>query len=240
MSLRTVIQVLHPTLQGFLGNHKHLDVLTIVETGSALWGLKDENSDTDFTGIYLPSLEDCILGRTKDVIRGDTNPHHVNTPQDVDIKFLSIHHFIKNLAKGDSDSIAFLSAPADTIMYRDSRMDIFSRKLRQRFLTENAVSSALGGAQGRYQGFLKAGDYKQLYHACRFLYISLQILETRNVRLPVEEPWRHIFKRIKSGDSDFGIQVFQSLEKRLNTARFTLPKTSLALIDSTILHFYRV
>lgn len=239
MSLRTVIQVSHPTLQGFLGNHKHLDVLYIVETGSALWGLKDENSDTDFTGVYLPSLEECILGRTMDVIKGDTNPHSVNTPQDVDIKFYSIHHFIKTLARGDSDCVALLSAPQNTIVYRDPRMDVFSQKLRQRFLSENAVSSALGGATNRYMGFVKTGDHKQLYHACRFLYISIQIIETGDVQLPVNEKWAAAFKRVKGGDSEFGVRLYTMLDSRLKKRRHTLPKTSLPLVDATILNFYR-
>lgn len=239
MSLRTTLNVLHPTLRGFLGNHKLLDVLLIVESGSALWGLKDENSDTDFTGIYLPTLEECILGRTKDVIKGDTNPSKVNTPEDVDIKFLSLHHFIRNLAKGDSDSVAILFAPQNVIEYKDPRMDVFSGELIRRFVGKQAVSSAKGGAQNRYEEFLRKGDPKMLYHACRFLYISVQILKYGRVRLPVEPEWADALRKVKKGDAELGQRLYAMLDKTMNQIQRPLWSTSQTLIDSTILHFYQ-
>lgn len=238
MSINTTIEVTNPKLKGFIGNHKLLDILYIVESGSNLWGLKTETSDTDFTGIYLPSVEDCILGHTKDVITGDTNPSTVNTKDDVDIKFLSLHHFVKNLAKGDSDSIAVISAPAEAVIYRSARMDLFTNRLISKFVSERAVSSALGGAKGRYETFLKTGEPKMLYHACRFLYISHEILKHRKVTLPIRPELKDLFLKIKAGDTKLGLALYHRYNELIRSTRYDLPKVSQNLINATILSFY--
>lgn len=51
-----------------------MSVNKIVEMahGSHLYGLETENSDMDYKGIYLPKLDDVLLGKDAGEIRSST------------------------------------------------------------------------------------------------------------------------------------------------------------------------
>lgn len=238
MSIHTLTKVKDSRLQGFLNNNKFLDITFIVESGSRLWGLKNEESDTDYTGVYIPSLDDCIMGRIQHVISHNTNPSK-NTSQDVDIKLLSIHHFAKNLIKGDSDTVAVLHAPLDCFEYRDIRWEKFAGMTR-RVISRSMMDSAHGGAKSRYMQWEKTGNPKMLYHACRFLYIAVTIMKKQRLELPLREPWLSILKSIKEGDIAKGQEVYKHLKQVLRRYdEFNLPKANITLAENLVLSFYR-
>ena len=239
MSRSTVPQVENTKLQGFINNNKLMDLVFFVESGSALWGLKDENSDTDFTGVYVPSIEECITNSFNHVITADTNPGTTNTSEDVDIKLFSIHHFVKNLMKGDSDTVAILFAPNSCFEFKDERWDRF-KHLAPRIISRSTLDSAVGGAKSRLKAWEKTENPKMIYHACRFMYIAVELLKHRKVPLPIRPEIKELFQKIKTGNTELGLKTFDiywNIFKSFD--EYNLPKANMALGNHLILSFYQ-
>ena len=55
-----IIKQLNPLINGKL--------IYLSQYGSHLYGLNTENSDLDFRGVYIPTLDDIILGKAQDEI----------------------------------------------------------------------------------------------------------------------------------------------------------------------------
>lgn len=66
-------------------------LLYVTEYGSTLYGTDSESSDTDYRGIYLPSIQDIILNKAKHTISISTgNQHSSNSASDVDVSLFSV------------------------------------------------------------------------------------------------------------------------------------------------------
>ena len=115
---------------------------TIVQMkfGSHLYGTSTPESDTDFKGIYLPPLRDCILGTVSKNIT--TNTHKgggKNTAEDIDSETFSLQEFIRLACKGETVAIDMLHAPADMI-HTTSPVWEFLQKHRHLFYTKNMTA----------------------------------------------------------------------------------------------------
>lgn len=102
-----------------LGNHT---LLYLTVYGSHLYGLSDENSDIDIRGIYLPSMESCILNKMPQEIHETTGQQNEkNTSNDVDINLFSIQKFIKLCSELDSNGtdMYFSQSHKEMIIYKD-------------------------------------------------------------------------------------------------------------------------
>lgn len=77
--------------------------------GSTLYGLETENSDVDYKGIYIPSLEDMILGKesvTKQSSTGEKDQK--NQSGDIDEQYFSLQKFIEMACAGETVAIDML------------------------------------------------------------------------------------------------------------------------------------
>jgi hypothetical protein len=85
--------------------------------GSHLYGTSTSSSDTDYKGIYIPSLKDCILNNISKTINFNTKEGSCkNTVDDVDEEYYSIQYFMKLALQGEMIVIDMLHAPADKII----------------------------------------------------------------------------------------------------------------------------
>jgi len=62
--------------------------------GSHLYGLNTKNSDRDIKGIYLPTLNELLLGNYKPYINLDSNKKGKNDSSDVDEEYIALPTFI--------------------------------------------------------------------------------------------------------------------------------------------------
>jgi predicted nucleotidyltransferase len=76
--------------------------------GSKLYGTENENSDTDYKGVFMPSVYNTVLGNFSDSI--ETQDVYV------DKSMYAISKFIRMLEKADTVSIDMLHTPADYIL----------------------------------------------------------------------------------------------------------------------------
>lgn len=120
-----IIKQVKPLINGKL--------IYLSQYGSHLYGLNTENSDLDFRGVYIPTLDDIILKKDKDEINteleikitpgsemdedGDIifNPGFIEKKK-VDVKIFSLQKFIQLCSKADTNALDLLfsiDTPAD-------------------------------------------------------------------------------------------------------------------------------
>ena len=77
--------------------------------GSHLYKLNTPDSDTDYKGIYLPTLNDLLLNTYKPVINLSSNKTNIkNSNQDIDEEWISLPKFLEFAIKGETVSIDML------------------------------------------------------------------------------------------------------------------------------------
>ena len=85
--------------------------------GSSLYGTNTPESDTDYKGIYLPQLSDCILGKVKPNLTTSTGKSlSKNNSTDIDEEIFSLQEFIKLALKGEMIALDMLHAPQNMIL----------------------------------------------------------------------------------------------------------------------------
>ena len=117
-----IIKQLKPLINGKL--------IYLSQYGSHLYGLNTENSDLDFRGVYIPTLDDIILHKDKDEINEELEigiePTVLNFNDGtqalrvrqvkVDVKIFSLQKFIQLCSKADTNALDLLfsiDTPAD-------------------------------------------------------------------------------------------------------------------------------
>lgn len=117
-----------------------LNILFLCKFGSHLYGTNTPESDEDYKGVYLPTLEQCIIGeapRTVSYYSGKDDSK--NTKDDIDIEIYSFHYFLKLLQRGDTGALDMLHAPLDNADIVLHATDIWKclNKNRSLFYTKN-------------------------------------------------------------------------------------------------------
>jgi len=110
-----------------------------IQFGSHLYKLNTENSDRDYAGIYLPTIDDILLENVTTVIDISDNKKTKNGPEDIDRKFYSLRKFMSLAAKGDTNVMDMLHCSDSDIL---TTSDIFDtlRANRSKCYTKNCSS----------------------------------------------------------------------------------------------------
>lgn len=95
-----------------------MKILMKAMAGSHLFGTNTEKSDKDFKGVYLPTLQNCILGDVTHSVHDSTNSAVGvrNTSVDVDTEFYSVQKFFKMLEEGQTVALELLFTPDSHII----------------------------------------------------------------------------------------------------------------------------
>lgn len=108
-------------------------LLYLVKFGSYLYGTNNENSDTDYKGIFLPSKRQCYLNKiSKSFTYSTGNTHGKNTSNDVDIQIWSLQYFIKLVSSGETNALDLLYSHTypEMVVYSDTGMsNVFNNHL---------------------------------------------------------------------------------------------------------------
>lgn len=80
-------------------------------SGSKLYGTNSEGSDTDIKGVFLPDLNDLILGKAPKHYTSSTGSmSDKNSIEDIDKTYYSLQYFLELAAKGETNAIDLLFA----------------------------------------------------------------------------------------------------------------------------------
>lgn len=145
-------------------------LLYLTKFGSKLYGTDTENSDSDYKGIYLPSIEDVILGKIKPTLHYSSgNLHGKNTKDDIDITIYSLQYYLVLLAKGEIGALDILfSMYALTVAYYDKALDTI--KLNTNKLTTKKSKAFTGYCLGQAAKYgIKGSRYGDLLTIKKFL-----------------------------------------------------------------------
>lgn len=117
-----------------------MKILMKAIAGSHLFGTNTEKSDKDFKGVYLPTLQNCILGDVTHSVHNSTNSivGTRNTAADVDTEFYSAQKFFKMLEEGQTVALELLFTPDEFIIesspewewIRSKRSELIHRNIK--------------------------------------------------------------------------------------------------------------
>ncbi len=119
-----------------------METIVKMNFGSHLYGTNTETSDKDLKGVYLPNLNDCIVGNVKRSIVSNTksNANQKNTNKDIDCEIYSLQYFLLELGKnGDTTFLDMIHAP-DSMLIEKSEIWQQIRTNREKFYTKSLKS----------------------------------------------------------------------------------------------------
>lgn len=142
----------------FYKKYPKYKVIFLHVSGSRLYGTELPTSDTDYRGIFVPSLEDLVLKKDIDSWSFSTgNTQSKNSSSDVDVSLWSIHKFIKLLQVGDTNSFDSLFAyKTHAELLREPLMDKLYEQ-RELYYPES-LRSFFGYALGQVKKYSVKGD----------------------------------------------------------------------------------
>lgn len=128
-------------------------------SGSKLYGTDIAGSDTDYKMVYLPSLDDLLLGNTISAQQSTTGDDKGrNTDKDTDLTKTSVQKFVNLLAKGDMGAIETLFSinNPDVIIEKHNIFDKIYDK-RSLLISKN-VHRALGYMRSQTNRYVVRGS----------------------------------------------------------------------------------
>jgi predicted nucleotidyltransferase len=174
----TLLNFLEQTIFNF-ENTTNSRVIYLTKSGSKLYGTDHKDSDTDFVGLFLPSLEDVLLKKDIPHFKNDTNPtKEKNSKDDIDFILYNVYTFFNNLKKSETGAVDLLFsmfAEEQLIVTGESNLIKENYKI---FLNKN-MKAFIGYAVGQARRFGIKGDrYNDLEEFSKFVDILPNSEET--------------------------------------------------------------
>lgn len=87
-----------------------------IKFGSHLYGTNTKSSDEDYKGIFLPTVEEILLGRIpKTAASTPKDDTRKNNSGELDCEYYSLHHFLRLATQGQTVAIDMLFAPENMV-----------------------------------------------------------------------------------------------------------------------------
>lgn len=201
----------------------HFDIasqntIMVTRTGSVMYGVNQDSSDNDFTGVCVEPPE-VALGITpskaqsfEQFIYSTAAVDQKTPPGGTDVTVYGLKKFIYLCAKGDPNAMALLFSPRDTRVI-DS---LWWSNVRR---TQHLLVSRVSGE--RYQNYLKkqvaknltydqtsrpelvekyGWDTKAGYHALRIAYQGYELMRKGYIEYPMITPIRELLIAVRGGE----------------------------------------
>ena len=114
--------------------------LYLVIRGSHVYGTNVESSDTDYSGIFIQSLDDILGNKYVEQINDDNN----------DTVIYEVRRFLELLGKNNPTVLELLNTPEDCVIYKDPAFDEILNN-RNKFITKICANSFGGYAKMQIQ-----------------------------------------------------------------------------------------
>lgn len=137
--------------------------------GSYLYGTNSESSDKDYKGVFLPNLNDLILGKAPKHYTSTTGSFNErNSSDDIDETYYSLQYFLELAAKGDTNAIDILFAYTnkDAIIETSPIWNEIIKNI-DKILTKN-VKAYLGYCKSQAQKYSIKGDKLKNYNTFKY------------------------------------------------------------------------
>ena len=114
--------------------------LLIVIRGSHAYGTNIETSDTDYSGIFVQSMDDILGNKYLEQINDDKN----------DTVIYEVRRFLELVSKNNPTVLELLNTPEDCILYKDPAFDMILEN-KDKFITKICANSFGGYAKMQIQ-----------------------------------------------------------------------------------------
>lgn len=175
-----------------------MDILFSTVFGSHLYGTDTPSSDLDFKGVYLPKVQDLILGSAQSTIslKRPKAAGEKNTSDDVDREYMSLQKFIKLACEGQMVAIDMLHASSH-MWERSSDVWEELRARRHEFYSRN-MNAFVGYARRQAAKYGVKGsrlacarEWLRLMEAGRELPMSLVVADAIECYPEGHHIWEH-------------------------------------------------
>ncbi len=191
-------------------------------TGSKLYCLDNPNSDTDYASIYLPTVEQLLLGKAPGLINaGTSNASRKNTVDDTDHSVYSLAYFITQACNGKQQIIDMLHANANVTLHTSFIwMDLQLKRKRIGSVDFIAKQIATYGDRVRANDCLEQLDKAlEIVGRCRRnvkLYNFAELLPVNDYTYFVVRAEDGSFKEVKWSDHSYAVRsVFYRVDGSL-------------------------
>jgi len=178
-----------------LFNHP-LDLMVLMKFGSHLYGTATETSDQDFKGVFLPTIQDALLGKIPKAYHYNSKKGNEerNTEEDIDVEIYSLHYFIELACQGQTVALDMVHAPGDCLLIDTPRWQELTAQ-KTRFYTSN-IKAFVGYAQKQAAKYgIKGSRMNAIKTVIDFFkQIKCQVREPEEFRL------QDIWDRLPMGD----------------------------------------
>lgn len=90
-------------------NTQDVEVVYLIQSGSKLYGTNNQNSDTDYIGIFIPSRRSVLMKQDPEhLVLSTGKANSKNTVDDTDIQLWSIYKFLNLVKKGETGALDLL------------------------------------------------------------------------------------------------------------------------------------
>lgn len=86
-----------------------VEVVYLIKSGSQLYGTNSKDSDTDYLGLFVPSITAVLLKKDPEHLVVTTGlANSKNTAKDIDIQLWSVYKFLNLIKKGETSALDLL------------------------------------------------------------------------------------------------------------------------------------
>lgn len=135
-------------------------VVYVTQYGSKLYGTDNPNSDTDYKGIFIPTLNDVLLKKDLEHFNFNSNDDNSkNSKEDIDLQLFSVYKFFNLLKKGETGAmdILFSMFREDTQIYNNKDFTTIIMKNYKKFYNRN-LHSFIGYCVGQSKVYNVRGE----------------------------------------------------------------------------------
>lgn len=134
-------------------------------TGSKLYGTDGPNSDSDYKGVFIPTIKQ-LLTKTgpSHYVKDTNNSKEKNSKDDIDFSLHSVHNFFSQLSKSETGAtdLLFSMFREDTVVFENKEFTKLLKENYKYFLNTN-MKSFIGYALGQTKKFgIKGARYDEL------------------------------------------------------------------------------
>lgn len=168
-------------------------LIFVTYSGSKLYGTNSENSDTDIKFVYIPKIEDMILGKyPKHYTFSTGEKHNKNNSEDIDFSGYSVQYYLEMLSKGETNALDlyFAHTNKDAVIYYTEEWNELVNN-RDKLLTKN-MKAYLGYCKNQSVKYSLKGDklknYSNFMSFCwQHYYDSLGNGQSKTLRIVLDE-----------------------------------------------------
>lgn len=231
-------------------NKNNVEVIYCIKAGSKLHGTDTITSDTNYTGIFVPTLHSLITKTDSSQIKYTSgNNRSKNTQEDIDINLISIHKFLSDLRRGEINAVDLLFSIhakhfEDICVIKKEKFSIIVNHFNDLIIQKGGAY--IGFANSQVKKFQSKGEfnYKEIAHALRLLSEYAELLLTKKITFPVENTEYLI--AIKANKNINKNQIIDNILQKINYVKEIEKSVSLKLdinqniTDNVILDLFNI